>query len=263
MSFFKKRKIEKVRAEIVNDDELLPEQKETALARLNQKERELFCPDSIARQNQVISETMLPTIIGRVQLDRLKNRNDLIREMRITLDELAETKKSWERLKNIDAEIAVEQVLAYQAQVEKEAAHAKKMTEFKHGKKEIEQKSETADLRHAIGKLKLEMELEILQKKRDEEPPKEKTLEEKTKELEEQLAFDKREIEGALLLKQIKQDFDQAVEHKGNESLKLEIYERLRNNFKTLLDQGVENETISKLQKILDQEFGFDRIEED
>jgi hypothetical protein len=263
MSFFKKRKIEKVRAEIVNDAELLPEQKEQALARLNQKERELFYTDKIAQQSQSISENMLPLIVGRVQLKRLKTRNEMIREMRITLNELAETKKSWERLKNIDAEIAVEQALAYQAQVEKEAKHAKTMVGLKFGKKEIEQKMERTDLWHAVEKLKLEMELEVLKKKRDEGPPKEKTLEEKTKELEGQLVLDKKEIEGALLLKQIKQDFDQAVEHKGNESLKLEIYERLRNNFKTLLDQGVENETVSKLQKILDREFGFDRVEED
>ncbi|WP_035240817.1 hypothetical protein [Desulfobacter vibrioformis] len=263
MKFFKKRKIKKIRAEIVNDDQLLPEQRETALARLDQKEMELFQPNNIASQSQSIFQTLLPTIVGKVQLKRLRTRNEMIREMRITLNELAETKKSWERLKNIDAEIAVEQALAYQAHQEEVAAHQKKMAQLQSEKKEIEQKSEEADLRHSVNKLKLEMELEALKNKQAAGEPKEKTLDEKLREIKDRLTLDKAEVKGARELRQIKREFEQDREQKGNEAVKLEMYERLRSRISELKKQGAEDETIRQVYELLDQEFEFNRDVDD
>lgn len=259
MKLFKRRKIEKIRAEIVEDNQLLPEQKEYALARLDEKERAIFQPETIANQTQAIFENLLPTIIGQVQLKRLKTRNEMIREMRATLNELAETKKAWARLTNIDAEIAVDQALAYQAQQEKEGAHQKAMAKLRSEKKEIEQRDERDELRHSVDKLKLEMELEALKKKRTEGDPKEKTLDEKLREIEERLTLDKSEIRGALELRQLRHDFEQATEYQGNEAAKLDIYERLRSRVKSLREQGVEDDTIRMIYELIDREFDFDR----
>ena len=263
MKFLKKRKIKKIRAEIVDDDDLLPEQKETALARLQQKEIELFQPDNIARQSQSIFQTLLPSIVGKVQLKRLETRNDMIREMRTTLNELAETKKAWERLKNIDAEIAVEQALAYQQQMETEAKHDKNMAEFRLGKKEIEQRSERADLQHSVDTLKLKMELETLRREQAEGPPKKKTLTERIQQIEDQITLDKKEVIGALLLKQLQRDFEQGAGQKENETINLERYERLRRQMKTLKEQGFDEDAIRQINAVIDHEFGFDRDEED
>ena len=166
MNFWKKRKVKKIRAEIVEDNELLPEQKEYALTRLDEKERALFQPKTIANQTQTIFESLLPTIVGQVQLKRLQTRNDMIREMRTTLNELAETKKSWVRLKNIDAEIAVEQALAYQVQLEKEATHRQKMAETKKGWRQAEQATEESELQHRLKMAKLKAGLEDFEKQR-------------------------------------------------------------------------------------------------
>ena len=88
-----------------------------------------------------------------------------------------------------------------------------------------------------------------------------KTLEEKIREIEERLALEKVEIKGALELRQIKRDFEQATEHKGMETAKLEIYERLRSRVRELREQGVEDDTIRRIYKLLDREFEFDRGE--
>ena len=203
MKFFKKRKIKRIRAEIVEDNTLLLEQKEYALARLDEKERAIFQPEAIANQTQAVFENLMPTIVGRVQLKRLQTRNDMIREMRTTLNELAETKKSWVRLKNIDAEIAVEQALAYQEQLEKEATHHEKMAGLERGRIQVEQDLEESKLSHKLRIAKLKAEFEDFEKSLSTEPEKPKSHEEQLAELERKHEFERRVVEMQLEIKEL------------------------------------------------------------
>lgn len=207
MNWFKKRKIKKLREEITTDAELLPDQKELALQRLDNKERQLFSPDSIAQESQDLLQSLLPTIVGKVQVKRLQTRNEVIREIRTTLNELAETKKAWARLRDIDEEIAAEQVLRYmnhdmaQAQLGADTAkHHRERQKHEFGMEEDK-------LQHLKRVSELQAEIRDLKKKEEEEKSKAQTLGEKKKALEEEFEFRKTRLLLELELKQIEYEF--------------------------------------------------------
>lgn len=105
---FRRKSAEDIRRDIERDPDLTPEQKGTALARLSEKTRaiEPFQPERIASTNRGIFHALLPATVGKVQLERVKVRNQLIAEATETVNRLAEAKKSWHRLQHIDEEIA-------------------------------------------------------------------------------------------------------------------------------------------------------------
>ena len=162
----------------------LEEEKASAVARL-EKANAPFQPEKIAEKNQAVFHSLLPEIFGQLQLKRLQTRNEMIREMRSNLDELAETKKSWERLKNIDAEIAVDQALIYQKQME-----------VYKGK-----------LRHELEMEKLQAELEDFRQERS-DPPKPKTTEEQIDELDEKHKIELQKTRHELEIEKEKREFE-------------------------------------------------------
>jgi hypothetical protein len=256
MSFWKKRKISRLKDQIVKDPELLLEQKEVALSRLAEKERELapFSLETVTEQSQDIFQTLLPTLVGQVQVKRLKNRNDMIREMRTTLTELAETKKAWVRLKNIDAEIAVDQALAYQTVVEKKAAHAKNMAELKQKEQMARLESERDLRRHELLMLELDAKAKQLNEELTSDPPKKKTPEE---ELFEKFKLDLLELEHEFKLEKLIAVKEQAGKVKTDDSD--EKYNRMWRYLQDLEEEGADTKTLQMVRKMVNREFDFMR----
>ena len=256
MKFWKKRKIKKIRAEIVHDPELLPDEKEYALQRLAEKERALFEPETIADQTQAVFNSLLPNTIGQIQLKRLETRNQLIREMQTTLDEVAKTKKAWERLKNVDAEIAAEQAAAYETRTEQQNEHQRKIADSNASRTEAEERTAAAKQaiaesasRHDLKMAQLQAELKAF-KKRSSTEEKPKTHAQKLAELEKEHQLRRRKLEMELELigmeKSIAKPDDEQARNNGYIAAHTQL-------LKTLIAQGTPKEEIRQALQEFDQ----------
>lgn len=254
MGIFFGWKSKRLRQQILIDQDLTEDQRELALQRLGEKTQP-FSALRIAEDSQGIFHQLLPKIAAEIQLKRLKTRNALIAEMRTTLDELAETKKSWERLKNIDAELAAEQFLTYQEQQEKEAEHGKQMLELERDGQKISQEMETANLRAQLEQEKLQGELEQLRAERGQSPLVEGS---ELEQLEVDFKLKKRKAKLESAVKQIEWEGEQKRKKVAAVAGRVDSYQVARS---AIEGAGLDEEGCQRALRGLNEQYGVSVIE--
>lgn len=258
--FSRQARLEKLRKAIEMDGDLTPEQKKTALTRLNDKEEGLtnrgdhpFGLEKIADENQKMFNSLLPDIVGRIQLKRLRTRNEMIQEMRRTLNELAETKKSWERLKNIDEEVAFDRMMAYQKGREAQDEHAKKIETLTRETAQIRRGKDQDKAEHELRMTELELKRAELENKKRNEPEPTKSQAELLKEEHE---LKKLRLTQELELEEIRLE---AERKRGRGERAFDSMDNYRAAEDAIKETGLTGEELKRAINRLRREFNFNR----